>query len=448
MEVNSFNQSAMSGRRPRRFAWMLIPALLAIAALAGMGNVPRADAQATGTVSVQKRLVDANGMTVTGDLSGFVFTLSGSGTTITLPATNAQGQTSIGVAAGNYSITEQPRAGATLVGFTAQGAPNVPIGSFTVTAGQTVNLVATNQVSGNSVISITKTIVDAAGATVANADRSGFQFAITGPGGFAATLTTDANGAATAGNLGAGTYTVTEQPRSGFVLASLTINGVPVTNGASFTLAAGQTAAIAAANRQGTATGSVSIIKQIVDQSGNAVSGDRSGFQFSITCGSAAALTGTTDANGAATIANVPAGNCTVSEATRQGFTLVSIFVGTATADIGNGGTFAVTAGQTTTLTVRNRSGGTTGQTEQIQLFSGCNNVTVTWPNGTATGTVVQGIQPASILIAIWRFDNAAQRFVGFSPIPNAPNDLVTVDRAQPVFICTNGGGSLTRPVI
>lgn len=448
MEVNSFIQSAPGGQRPRRFAWMLVPALIALAAFATVHDASPANAQPTGTVSIQKQLVGPNNQAVTGDLSGFVFTLSGGGATITLPPTNAQGQTSIGVAAGNYSITEQQRAGATLVGFTQMGMPNVPIGSFTVTAGQTVSLVATNQVAGTSAITITKSIVDANGAAVANADRSGFQFAVTGPSGFASTLTTDANGAASAGNLAAGTYTVTEQPRTGFVLASLTINGVPVTNGASFTLAAGQTAAIAAANRTGTATGTVNIVKQIVDQSGNAVSGDRSGFQVAVTCGTTFTQTAITDGNGAASIANVPAGNCTVTEASRQGWTLVSIFVGTATTDIGNGGTIAVTAGQTTTVTIRNRSGGTTGQTEQIQLFTGCNNVTVTWPNGTATATVAQNIQPAGILIAIWRFDNAAQRFTGYSPIPNAPNDLVTVDRAQPVFICTNGGGSLTRPVI
>jgi hypothetical protein len=448
MEVNSFIQSATGGRRPRRAAWMLIPALVALAAFVGAGGVPTAEAQAFGTVTVQKALVGPNNQMVTGDLSGYVFTLSGGGSTITMPATNAQGQASIGVAPGTYSITEQQRPGSTLVGFQIGGQA---VGNFAVTGGQTVNITATNQVAGTSGITIAKSVVDAQGIAVPNADRSGFQFAISGPSGFAVTLTTDANGAAATGNLAAGTYTVTETPRSGFVLASLTINGVPVNNGASFTLAAGQTANIAAANRAGTGGGTVTISKQIVDQSGQPASGDRSGFQITVACATGSTQftqTVTTDANGAATVSNVPAGNCTVSEASRQGFTLVSIFVGTATTDIGNGGAFQVTAGQTTTLTIRNRSGGGTGATEQIQLFSGCNNVTVTWPSGTPTGTVAQNIQPAGILIAIWRFDNAAQRFVGFSPIPNAPNDLVTVDRAQPVFICTNGGGSLTRPTI
>jgi hypothetical protein len=447
MEVTSFIQSVLGGRRPRRIAGLLLPALLALVTLAGLRDAPLAAAQAVGTVTVQKQLVGPNNQQVTGDLSGYVFTLSGGGATITMPPTNAQGQTQIGVAPGTYTITEQQRAGSTFLGVTIGGQA---VGNFAVAAGQTVNLVATNQVSGTSVITVTKTIVDAQGAVVTTADRSGFQFAITGPSGFAVTLTTDTNGAATAGNLAAGTYTVTEQPRTGFTLASLTINGVPVQNGASFTLGAGQTASIAATNRQGAATGTVTIVKQIVDQAGQPTTGDRSGFVITIACvvgGTQFTQSITTDTTGTASITNVPAGNCTVTETPRQGFTLVGIFVGTTTTNIGNGGAFQVAAGQTTTLTIQNR-GGTTGQTEQVQLFTGCNNVTVTWPNGTPTSTVAQNIQPAGILVAIWRFDNASQRFVGFSPIPNAPNDLVTVNRAEPVFICTNGNGTLTRPVI
>jgi hypothetical protein len=72
----------------------------------------------------------------------------------------------------------------------------------------------------------------------------------------------------------------------------------------------------------------------------------------------------------------------------------------------------------------------------------------VTWPNGTAISVVAAAISPANALIAIWRFDNIRQTFVGYSSLPGAPNDLNVVNRAEPVFICMNGSGSMARPVI
>lgn len=437
-------RSIIQRLRGSRLAWIALPALLL---LAGTAQVSPAGAQAgNGTLIVQKQLVDAQGQTAQGDLSGYSFTLSGGGITFNMGPTNAQGQATASVASNvTYTLTEQAKpGGATFVGvFTTGG---VQQGPFQVPAGGTLTLVARNQVAGTASIAITKQIVDATGTVVAGADRSGFTFTITGPSATSITLTTDANGTAAAGNLAAGSYTVTEQPKSGFQLVQLFINGVSVANGGTFTLTAGQTSQVVAQNRAGAAgTGTVTIQKQLVDAQGNPTSGDRSGFQFTITCGSSSA-TATTDANGAATVNNVPSGSCTISETARTGFTLVSITVGTATTDIGNGGSFTVTAGQTTAITVRNRAG-TTGQTEQIQLFTGCNNVAVTWPTGTATSVVAAAISPPSALIAIWRFDNASQRFVGYSPIPNAPNDLNTVNRFDPVFICVNSNATLTRPV-
>jgi PKD repeat protein len=119
-------------------------------------------------------------------------------------------------------------------------------------------------------------------------------------------------------------------------------------------------------------------------------------------------------------------------------------------------GTFTVTVAATAstgqtgtgTTTVVVGGSGSIGATEQIALFPGCNNVAVTWPNGTAMSVVAAAISPANPLIAVWRFDNIRQLFVGYSTLPGAPNDLITVNRAEPVFICMNGSGTLTRPVI
>ncbi len=57
-------------------------------------------------------------------------------------------------------------------------------------------------------------------------------------------------------------------------------------------------------------------------------------------------------------------------------------------------------------------------------------------------------ISPAAAMTAIWQFDNANQRFMGYSTKPGAPNDLSSVNRGDAVFVCMNGGGSLARPEI
>lgn len=533
-------------RRSRYLTWLSLPLMILLFGAADQGTAVAA--VQLGNVTVQKQLVDAAGAAVAGDLSGYQFVLSSGGNPITLNPTNAQGTTTINVAPGTYTITETPRPGSTLLGFFVGGAQ---IGNVPVTANQTVNITARNQVLGNATITITKQIVDATGSVVAAADRGGFQFSVAGPNGFAQTITSDTDGTVTISNLAAGTYTVAEQPRTGWTLASMTINGVTVSNGQQFQIAAGGTTSVVANNRQGTANGTIAISKQIVDASGGVVGADRSGFQFTVTCGTTFTQTVTTDVNGSATLTNVPAGTCTVNEASRAGFTLVSITSGgitigqggsftvasgqttsltvqnrqgtttggtvaitkqivdangavlgsadrsgfqftvtcgttfsqTATTDatgaatltnvpagsctvseasrtgftlvsitsggstVGQGGSFTVTTGQTVTLTAQNRQG-TTGQTETVQLSSGCNNISITWPNGTATSVVAQAISPATALIAIWRFDNADKRFTGYSPIPNAPNDLTTVNRIDAVFVCMNAAGSLTRPAI
>ncbi|MBI2761887.1 MAG: hypothetical protein HYX51_10745 [Chloroflexi bacterium] len=88
------------------------------------------------------------------------------------------------------------------------------------------------------------------------------------------------------------------------------------------------------------------------------------------------------------------------------------------------------------------------GMTETVALVGGCNNVTLTWQDGTPLAMVAGAIEPPAALLSIWRFDNAAQRFSGYSPLPAAPNDLTTARRLDAVFICMTGPGGLTRPVI
>ncbi|MBI2760228.1 MAG: CAP domain-containing protein [Chloroflexi bacterium] len=81
-----------------------------------------------------------------------------------------------------------------------------------------------------------------------------------------------------------------------------------------------------------------------------------------------------------------------------------------------------------------------------LALAVGCNNVTLTWPAGTPLSTVASAVTPAGALSAIWKFDNSRQRFIGFSTLPGAPNDLREAGSLDAVFVCVTAAGSLARP--
>jgi len=544
-------------RRSRLALWLLLPVLVAAFGVAG-GRAPVVSAQPSGAITIQKQLVDPQGVAIAnppaGALSGYSFSITpqGGGNPIPLGVTNAQGQLTVGVPFGSYFISETLPAGAPAAVFIVNNQQSI---GFTLSAASpTVTIIAQNKVAGTAGIVVTKQILDANNTVLANVDRSGFQFTVANASGFTQTLTTDANGVANFINLATGSYTVTEASRSGFTFVSLVINNVTSqngasvtvsngstaqviaqnrqgtaggtvtvtkqivdpnnavistasrsgfsftlacggvfsqtaatdanggitfsnvpagtctlteastsgfvfvgatlnaaafpTNGGSFTVAAGQTSAFVVQNRQGTAGNTVTITKQIVDANNAVVTtADRSGFSFTLACGSAFSQTIATDANGAVTFSSVPAGSCTLSETPRSGFSFVGATLNNAA--FTNGGSFTVTAAGTNTFVVQNRQGTATGNTEPIQLFTGCNNIAITFAAGTSYSTVAAGISPSGILLAIWRYNNATQTFAGFSPIPNAPNDLNTVgSRGEPVFICVTGGGTFNRPVI
>jgi hypothetical protein len=86
--------------------------------------------------------------------------------------------------------------------------------------------------------------------------------------------------------------------------------------------------------------------------------------------------------------------------------------------------------------------------TESVALATGCNNLVLTWPNGTPTSQVAAAVSPAEALIAVWRFDAAQGRFFGFSPQAAQASDLTMVNRLDAVFLCLRGPGVLARPVV
>ena len=90
------------------------------------------------------------------------------------------------------------------------------------------------------------------------------------------------------------------------------------------------------------------------------------------------------------------------------------------------------------------------GSTEQ--LYEGCNNISLTFADGTASETVLQAVTPSEAVQAMWRYNAAESRFVGFSPAAPQASDLLTVDFLDAVWLCVTGaaaapgGGSVVPP--
>lgn len=85
---------------------------------------------------------------------------------------------------------------------------------------------------------------------------------------------------------------------------------------------------------------------------------------------------------------------------------------------------------------------------EPVELFVGCNNVTLTFPTGTPMDVVTQSITPISGIRAIWRYDNALQAFQGYSPEFPQASDLTFARLLDAVFICMDVPGVYLRPAL
>jgi len=96
----------------------------------------------------------------------------------------------------------------------------------------------------------------------------------------------------------------------------------------------------------------------------------------------------------------------------------------------------------TATGTITVTGGATAGQ---IALARGCNNITPTVTESAAA--FANRVAPAGALVSIFEYQAATNTFLGFSPLAGAPNDLATVTRLRPVFICVNAAAVLNQPV-
>lgn len=71
-----------------------------------------------------------------------------------------------------------------------------------------------------------------------------------------------------------------------------------------------------------------------------------------------------------------------------------------------------------------------------VPLYPGCNNIALSFPDGTDSQTVVQAVTPAGMVEAMWRHDAALNKFEGFSPPAPQASDLLTVNLWDAVWLC------------
>lgn len=123
--------------------------------------------------------------------------------------------------------------------------------------------------------------------------------------------------------------------------------------------------------------------------------------------------------------------------------------------------TYASAGNYTLTLTVTDSTGvavaataivaiggsGGSSTPRTIQLVTGCNNVSLTFPDNTPTGTVGNGVTPSAALLSVWKLvDPATSKYKAFFPGATQASDLPTVNRLDAVFICVNASATFTEP--
>jgi hypothetical protein len=74
-----------------------------------------------------------------------------------------------------------------------------------------------------------------------------------------------------------------------------------------------------------------------------------------------------------------------------------------------------------------------------VDLYAGCNNIALTFPDGTACETVVDAVTPAGVVGAMWRHNAAQNKWDGFSPAAPQASDLKTVNLWDAVWLCLGG---------
>jgi hypothetical protein len=89
-----------------------------------------------------------------------------------------------------------------------------------------------------------------------------------------------------------------------------------------------------------------------------------------------------------------------------------------------------------------------------VNLAVGCNNVALTYPDGTSVNVVVGSINPQGALYAIWRLNatpptpGTGPRYEGFAPAAPQASDLQGVNFLEAVFLCVSVPATITMPAV
>jgi len=82
------------------------------------------------------------------------------------------------------------------------------------------------------------------------------------------------------------------------------------------------------------------------------------------------------------------------------------------------------------------------------QLYPACNNIALTFPDGTPSQTVIQAVTPAGAVETLWCHNAVLNKFEGFSPVYPQASDLLTVNFLDSVWLCMVEGPSATQPPV
>ena len=71
-----------------------------------------------------------------------------------------------------------------------------------------------------------------------------------------------------------------------------------------------------------------------------------------------------------------------------------------------------------------------------VQLYGGCNNIGLTFPDGTPSQQVVQAVTPPDSVESLWRHSALMGRFEGFNPAFPGASDLLSVNFLDAAWLC------------
>ncbi len=89
-----------------------------------------------------------------------------------------------------------------------------------------------------------------------------------------------------------------------------------------------------------------------------------------------------------------------------------------------------------------------------VNLTVGCNNVALTYPDGTPVSVVVGSIEPSGATYAIWRLNPSpaspatGPTYEGFAPAAPQASDLQGVNFLEAVFLCVSVPATITMPAV